>query len=94
MATLRVRVTPRAGRDALAGWREDVLLVRLAAPPVEDRANAALVRFLAGLLDVPAHHIDILSGESAREKRLSVAGRDDATLHGQLERLLSRHSQR
>ena len=94
MATLRVRVTSRTGRDALAGWREDVLLVRLAAPPVEGRANAALVRFLADLLDVPARDIDILSGDAAREKRLSIAGLDDATLRGQLERLPYRHTRR
>ena len=94
MATLRVRVTPRAGRDALAGWRDDVLLVRLAAPPVEGLANAALVRFLADVLGVPARDIDILSGDTAREKRLSIAGLDDATRRGQLERLLSRHTRR
>ena len=44
--TLRVRVQPRASRDALSGEREGALVVRLTAPPVEGAANEALARFL------------------------------------------------
>ena len=77
---LRVRVTPRSGSDALAGWRDGVLRVRLAAPPVEGRANEALVRLLAKLLGTAPSQIRILSGEAGREKRLSIDGVDADTL--------------
>ena len=50
--TLRVRVQPRASRDALGGEREGALVVRLTAPPVEGAANEALARFLGKALGV------------------------------------------
>jgi uncharacterized protein (TIGR00251 family) len=82
--TVRVRVTPRAGRDALAGWRDGALRVRLAAAPVEGRANEALVRLLAKAAGLPPSAVVILSGETAREKRVAFHGLDEATLHARL----------
>ena len=54
--------------------------MRLAAPPVEGRANEALVRFLAKLLGVAPSQIRLLSGESSGEKRLALDGVDAETL--------------
>ena len=54
--------------------------MRLAAPPVEGRANAALVHFLGKLLGIAPSQIRILSGESSREKRLALDGADAETL--------------
>jgi uncharacterized protein (TIGR00251 family) len=73
-AQFAVRVTPRAGRSAVAGVREGVLLVRLAAPPVDGAANEALVAFIAGLLDRPKRDVEIVAGQKSREKRVRVAG--------------------
>ena len=73
-AILRVRATPRAGRDAIGGWQEGVLRVRLAAPPVEGKANEALVRLLASALGVARRDVELVAGETAREKRLRIAG--------------------
>lgn len=70
---LSVRVTPRASRDAIAAG-EQWLAVRLRAPPVDGAANAALIVFLADRLAVPKRAISIVSGESARLKRVRVAG--------------------
>jgi uncharacterized protein (TIGR00251 family) len=67
-------VIPRAKKTALAGWRDDVLVVRLAAPPVEGAANAALVEFLSAHLDLPRRAIRIVSGERSRQKRIAVDG--------------------
>ncbi len=69
-----VRVTPRASRDEILGWEGDVLRVRLRAPPVEGRANEALVRLLASCLGVPPSAVGIVSGQAARTKRISVRG--------------------
>ncbi|MGE0704155.1 MAG: DUF167 domain-containing protein [Vicinamibacterales bacterium] len=71
---LDVRVIPRARRTELAGTRQNALLVRLAAPPVDGAANEALVRFLADTLEVPTRAIRIASGEKGREKRIIITG--------------------
>ena len=76
-----VRLTPRAGRDAIGGVDPDgTLRVRVAAPPVDGAANRALVRFIAAVLDVAPSAVRIEAGESARLKRLSVAGADAAAV--------------
>jgi uncharacterized protein (TIGR00251 family) len=77
-ARLRVRVTPRAKQNALAGLTEvdgrPALAIRLAAPPVDGAANAALVRFLAGALAIPKSAVRIVSGEASRLKTVALAG--------------------
>jgi len=70
----RVRVQPRASRDAVGGEWEGALRVRLTAPPVDSRANEALCRLLAKYLNVPTGAVRLLSGERSRTKRLEVAG--------------------
>jgi uncharacterized protein (TIGR00251 family) len=84
--TLRVRVQPRASRDALSGEREGALVVRLTAPPVEGAANEALARFLGKALGVPPSAVRVVSGAAGRNKVVSVAGLDAATAR---ERLLA-----
>ncbi len=69
-----VRVQPRASRDAIGGEWQGALKVRLTAPPVDDRANAALRRLLAEHLEIPVAAVRILSGERSRSKRVEVRG--------------------
>lgn len=69
-----VRVVPRASRDAIEGEYQGALKVRLTAPPVDDRANAALVRLLAARLNVPKSAVRIVAGEKSRMKRVEIAG--------------------
>ena len=73
-ARIRVRITPRAGRDAIAGWRGDMLLVRVAAPPVEGEANAALERLLARALGLPKSAVHVVAGAKGREKTVAIEG--------------------
>jgi uncharacterized protein (TIGR00251 family) len=70
----RVRVTPRAGRTAIAGTRDDVLLVKLAAAPVDGAANEALITLLADVFGVRRRDLTILSGYTGRLKRVAVTG--------------------
>ena len=72
--TFKVRVQPRASRTEVAGEYDDSLKLRLAAPPVDGKANDACRRFLAGLLDVPLNAVEIISGESSRDKRIKIRG--------------------
>jgi uncharacterized protein (TIGR00251 family) len=69
-----VQVQPRANRDAIEGEYADALKIRLTAPPVDDRANEALVRLLAERLNVPRAAVRIVAGEKSRRKRVVVAG--------------------
>ena len=71
---VEVRVIPRASRSALAGERDGALVVRLAAPPVDGRANAALVDFLADTLDLPRRRVLLVHGDTSRQKRVLVEG--------------------
>jgi uncharacterized protein (TIGR00251 family) len=69
-----VRVQPRAAQDAVGGVREGALVVRLTAPPVEGKANAALARFLARALGVAPSAVEVVRGATGRDKVVRVAG--------------------
>ena len=69
-----VRVVPRAGRSGVAGTRDNALLVRLNAPPVDGAANAELIEVIADVLGVPKRAVSIASGERSRTKRVRVEG--------------------
>jgi hypothetical protein len=72
---LRVRVQPQAGRSEIVGWRDDgTLSVRIAAPPVEGQANAALCFLLAGALRVRSAAVTVERGVRGRDKLVRVEG--------------------
>jgi uncharacterized protein (TIGR00251 family) len=71
---LKIRVQPRATRTTLAGAHGDALKVRLAAPPVDGKANDALIAFLAETLDVPRRAVRIVAGATSRDKTVEVDG--------------------
>jgi uncharacterized protein (TIGR00251 family) len=85
---IELRVQPRAGRAGFAGVHGDRLRVRLAAPPVDGRANAELVEFLADAFGVSRAHVAIEQGMSGRDKRVRV--RDPATVPDAIDALLGR----
>jgi len=80
-----VRVHPRASQAALGGERDGALVVRLTASPVDGEANAALLRLLGRVLDVPPSSIKIVRGVSARDKLLRVEGATVETLRQRIE---------
>ena len=88
-ATLEVHVLPRASREGVAGLAGDAVRIRLTAPPLENRANEALVRFLSASLDVPRPCVTIVAGRRGRKKIVRVAGmsRDDIFRRLKLEPL-------
>ena len=73
---LDVRVISRAGRSGIAGLRDGVVIVKLAAAPVDGAANDELIALLAKTLKVPKRDITIVSGERSRSKRICIAGLD------------------
>jgi uncharacterized protein len=73
---LRIHVQPGAGRSAVVGRHGDALKVRVAAPPVEGRANEAARALLAEALGVPETDVELTSGQSSRSKRFRLNGLD------------------
>ena len=71
---LQVRVIPRTGRSGLAGTRDEAVLVRLAAAPVDGAANAELIDTLAAAFGVPRRQVTLIAGERARQKRVRIVG--------------------
>lgn len=71
---LELHVQPGAKRSEFAGMHGERTKVRLAAPPVDGKANDELVRFLAGHYGVPKRAVTILSGLRSRDKRVAVEG--------------------
>ena len=83
---LAVRLTPRAGRNAIDGWHGDVLLARVSAPPAHHAANDALIRLLAKSLHIPSTAIAIESGTHSRTKLIEIDGLTIDELHHRLPR--------
>jgi hypothetical protein len=72
--TIRVHVQPGARRTEVAGLHGESVKVRVAAPALEDRANEALVEFIADRFGVPRRDVTLLAGAKSREKRLEIRG--------------------
>ncbi len=87
-ATFAVKVHPRARKDAITGEVGDALKVALTAPPVEGRANDAVVEFFAKLLRVSRSSVTIAAGESSRQKVIRVAGLSAAAIAERLRGVL------
>lgn len=70
--TLTLHVQPGAKHSEIAGLYGKALKIRLAAPPVEGRANEVLLKFIAGLFDVPLRQVTLQRGEKSRHKVVLV----------------------
>jgi uncharacterized protein (TIGR00251 family) len=75
---LTLHIQPGARRSGIAGLHGEALKIRLAAPPVDGKANAELLGFLAKACGVPRSAVGLLSGETSRAKRVRISGADPA----------------
>ena len=71
---IKIKVTPRAKQNKIVGYKDGVLRVRLTAAPVDGKANAALIDYLAEEWSISRSGIKIIHGETSREKVLEVPG--------------------
>ena len=74
---LKVYLQPKSSKNEIAGPYRDGMKIKITAPPVEGKANAALIRFLAKEFRVPPSSIEILKGHHSREKVLKISGKID-----------------
>jgi uncharacterized protein (TIGR00251 family) len=84
LAYLKVRVTPGARQDALAGWRQDVLRVKVRAAPEHGKANDGLCKFIARQLGLSAAMVTVAKGSASREKLLFIEGMTDEGVRARL----------
>lgn len=88
-AALAIRVTPRAKRSEIVEiLPDDTIKVRLTAPPVEGKANEALIALLAEVLDVAKSRIEIIAGDTGRDKLVSILDMDSAEAQERILKVL------
>ncbi|NMC52881.1 MAG: YggU family protein [Chloroflexi bacterium] len=86
---LTVRVTPRSKKNEIVEILDDgTVKIRLTAPPLEGRANKVLVQFLAEVLSVPESRIDIVAGETGRNKLVTIVDMDAKELQARINHAL------
>jgi uncharacterized protein len=83
-----LHVQPGAGRTEVVGRHGAALKLKVAAPPVDGRANDAVCKLLAELVGVPPTSAELVSGASSRTKRVRLRGVEAATLEAVLDPLL------
>ncbi len=72
--TLTLHIQPGAKRSEIAGLHGEALKIRLAAPPIDGRANEALLKFIAQLFEVPLRQVELKQGGQSRHKVIQVQG--------------------
>ncbi len=86
-----VRITPRAQKNEISELMEDgTVKIRLTAPPIDGKANKALVDFLSDILNIRRSRIEIISGMKSRDKRVRINGIGDQILYRSIKTLLSK----
>ena len=72
--TVTVKVTPRANKSEIIAAEPEWLRVRLQAPPVDGKANAALIALFSSIFAIPKRSVEILTGDTSRLKRIRLHG--------------------
>jgi uncharacterized protein len=87
-ATFRIKVHPRANKNAITGETGETLKLALTAPPIEGRANEACVAFFADFLNVPRSSVTIAAGETSPNKLIRISGLSAAEVEAKLRTAL------
>ena len=82
---INVYVQPRASKTAVAGMHDGCIKIRLAAPPVDGAANAALIEFIATRVGVARSRVRLVAGASARRKVIEIEGVEPAAVAAALQ---------
>jgi len=78
--TFNVRVAARASKSEIVGEHDGALKIRLASPPVNGAANAELIKILAKKFDVARSEVEIISGQTSKQKQVRINGLDSKKL--------------
>lgn len=83
---LSLYVQPRGGQNAIAGLHGDAVKLRLSAPPVDGKANKAIITFFAKSLKIPKSAVTIKSGLQSRMKKILLTGVEEEQIRGLIEK--------
>ena len=83
--TLQVRIHPGARKNAITGTHDSAIKISLTTPPIEGRANEALIAFLADQLRLPKSRIALITGATSRSKTLRITGKSAAEVQAALD---------
>jgi uncharacterized protein (TIGR00251 family) len=73
-ADIQIRLQPRAKREGVVGERGEAIVIRVTAPPVDGKANAAVCALIAKFLRIPASRVSVVRGQTSRDKTVRVEG--------------------
>lgn len=85
---LRLHVQPKASKNRIVGLHDGCLKISVAAPPVEGKANKAVIKFLADILGVPVRDVNVKSGAQSRKKLVVVKALDASEIRNLVEKRL------
>ena len=85
---IRLHIQPKASKNRIVGLHDGCLKIAVAAPPVEGKANKAVVKFLADFFGVPARDVAVKSGAQSRRKVVVVKALDATQIRHMLEKML------
>ncbi|NOR26459.1 MAG: YggU family protein [Desulforhopalus sp.] len=85
---IRLHVQPKASKSRIVGLHDGCLKISVAAPPVEGKANKAVVKFLADILGVPVRDVNVKSGVQSRRKLVVVKALDASEIRNIVEKIL------
>ena len=88
-ATIAIRLQPRAKRNEVVGERGEAIVVRVTAPPVDGKANAALCAFIADRVRISVSRVSVVRGQTSRDKVVCVEGVTQTDLRAALLRQTS-----
>jgi uncharacterized protein len=87
MGKITVKVIPSSSRDAIVGWLDESLKIKVKAPPERGKANIAVIELLAAKLGIDKRSIEVVSGHSSPAKIIEIQGLDDAQIVVSIENL-------
>ncbi len=82
---IRVKVIPRSSKNQVAGKEHDIYKIKLTSPPIEGKANEALIALLAGKLRIPKKSVEIISGKRSRLKNVRIVGLSEQSISSRLK---------
>ncbi len=85
---IRLHVQPKASKSRIVGFHDGCLKIAVAAPPVDGKANKAVVGFLADIFGVSARDVVVKSGAQSRKKRVVVHGQDASVVRETIENIV------
>ncbi len=82
---LHLFIQPNSSKDEIVGPYNDELKIKLTAPPVDGKANEALIKFLAGVLKMPKKNFTLIRGDAGRHKVVEISGIDEEELRNRIK---------